>query len=124
MLGLFKKRKWQPTVLGQLQGSFHGLVVSLWNFPCNVDENTGKLAYSYPDFGVEFLEEFHAKVGDFKQVQEILNSHQKIMASIALRDYPPIQAELSGVSPTSKGQYYSDVADAIIAAFESKSLKP
>ena len=124
MFGLFKKRKWQQATLEKLRGNFQGLSVSLSNVPCRIDDISGVLSYPYPDFGAEFIGEFHRQIGAFEQVQEQLASHTTIMAIVSLRDYKPINVELCGTPPKSRQQYDSDVADAILAAFNEKGLKP
>ena len=125
MLGLFKRRHWKSEVIPELVGAYDGLTVVLRNFPCRVDLSDGTRKCPYPDFGAGFIYELtERQLGEFEQLRQILATGAEKTAYVRLRDLVPIEVRISGRAATRRDQFYSDLADALIVAFESHRIKP
>jgi hypothetical protein len=123
-MNLFKKRRWYEEILPAMVGSYSGLTVELAGVPCRTDEESREHRYRYSDFGFEFIEELHRQLGEFSTVRQALQANRSMSATVHVRDLPPISVRLSGAPPKSKKAYFSDLADALIDAFEKHGLKP
>jgi hypothetical protein len=125
MFGFFRRRDWKPEVLPQLEGSFAGLHVLIRNFPCLSDSSSGERKYRYGDFGSEFHAELiHRQLADFEHVRQILAAGARKTVLVRLRDLPTIQVEVQGRPSDKPAQFYSDLADAPIEAFQSQQVRP
>lgn len=125
MFDLFKRKNWQPEVLPEIKGTSNGLSVTLRNFPCRLDASSNTRTYRYSDFGTEFLSEINDRqLGEFKDIYPILTAGAVKTVLVRLRDLPPIEVSLSGRPDERKQQFYSDLADALIDAFEKQRIKP
>jgi hypothetical protein len=125
MFGLFERREWKPEVVPELKGSYKGLHVVLRNFSCLGDASDGKRKYPYPDFGSEFLSELtDRQLGDFDHVRQVLSADAGKTVYVRLRDLPAIEVQVTGRASSSRQQFYSDLADALIAAFDSHHIRP
>lgn len=125
MFGIFKRRNWKPQVIGDLSGTSNGISVLLRNFPCRVDDADGSRTYAYGDFGSEFLQELSDhQLGDFDLVNRTISSGAEKSVYVKLRDLAPFEVRVSGRITGKRDQFYSDLADALIEAFRSQSIKP
>jgi hypothetical protein len=125
MFGLFKRRERKPEVLPELKGSHNGLHVVLRNFSCLSDALDGERKYPYPDFGTEFLAELtDRQLGDFDHVRQFLSADAGKTVYVRLRDLPSIEVQVTGRVSSRREEFYSDLADALIAAFESHRIRP
>ena len=125
MLSFFKRREWKPEIVPELKGVYDGLNVVLHNFPCLVDASDGKRKYAYSDFGREFLAELaDRQLGDFEHVRQVLSAGAGKTAYVRLRDLDAIEVQVTGHVSPRREQFYSDLADALIAAFDAHRIKP
>lgn len=125
MFGIFKSRNWKPQVIGDLRGTSNGISVLLRNFPCRVEEADGSRTYAYDDFGAEFLQELSDRqLGDFDLVNRTISAGAEKSVYVKLRDLSPFEVRVSGRIAGKRDQFYSDLADALIAAFKSQSMEP
>lgn len=125
MIGMFKSRNWKPQVIGDLRGTSNGISVLLRNFPCRVDEADGSRTYAYDDFGAEFLQVLSGRqLGNFDLVDSTISSGAEKSVDVKLRDLSPFEVRVSGRTTGKRDQFYSDLADALIEAFRSQSIKP
>lgn len=125
MLSLFKRRDWKPEVLSELKRTNDGLTVVLRNFTCLIDTNAGKRKYPHLDFGAEFLLELtNRQLGDFEHVRRVLSAGAGKTAYVRLRDFGAIEVQVTGRASHRREQFYSDLADALIAAFDTHRIKP
>jgi hypothetical protein len=125
MFGLFKRREWKPEIVREMKGSYNGVHVVLRNFSCLSDASDGKRKYPYPDFGAEFLAELtERQLGDFDHVRQVLSADVGKTVYVRLRNLPAIEAQVSGRGSDSRQEFYSDLADALIAAFDSHRIGP
>ena len=125
MLSLFKRRNWKPDVVPELRGSHDGLNVVVRNLPCLLDPSDGKRKYPYSDFGAEFLGELtDGQLRDFEHIHQVLSSGGGKTVAVTLRDHSPIEVAISGRASEHRKTFYSDLADALISAFESHGIKP
>ena len=123
MFGLFKKKEWKPETLPRMVGTFGDICVVVSNFPCRVDKLSGKRTYAYSDFGCEFINELHNKLGEPEQLRRTVTAAGSKKVLVKLRNLPIFEVEIAGSIPSEKGQFYSDIADALIDAFRSQNIK-
>jgi len=124
MFGLFKRREWKPEVVSELKGSYNGLHVVLRNFSCLRDPSDGKRKYPYQNFGAEFLAELRDRqLGDFDLIRRVLSADAGKTAYVRLRDLPAIEVQVTGRASSRRDAFYSDLADALIAAFDSHRIR-
>ena len=125
MLGFFKQKKWMTESISELSGSFNGLQVIVNNLPCLRDPDSGSRKYIFKNFGFEFITELtEIQLGDHVNLTQLLNSGNTKTVYVSVRDLAPITVSLKGVPAQRKAEFYSDVADSLIAAFSSIGLKP
>lgn len=123
MLGLFSKRSWQHEVLEELRGSEGNLSVRLTTVPCLRDAASGDRKYPWSDFGHDLLFALHDAIGGAKHAHSRLNAGSSVVASIRLKQGPEIGVEISGKPNGSVRSFESDIADALISAFESRGVR-
>jgi len=80
--------------------------------------------YVSKDFGAEFISALHASLGDFEQLRRTLSATGSKKVFVKLRDAPRFQVEIVGSIAADKGKFYSDLADALIEAFEAQGIEP
>jgi len=124
MFGLFKRMEWESAILPQMKGVYGGIHVVISNLPYRLDRLRGKRTYAYPDFGAEFIDQLHSKLGDFEQLRRALAVSGSKTVFIELRELPEFQVEITGSISEKKRQFYSDIADALIEAFQSQGISP
>lgn len=125
MFRFFKRRDWKPELMPELKGSHNGLHVTLRNFSCLGDASDGRRKFAYPDFGSEFLAELaDRQLGDFDHVHQALSADAGKTVYVRLRDLPAIEVQLTGRAASRRREFYSDLADALIAAFDSCRIRP
>ena len=125
MFGFFKRRAWTSEVIASIRGSAAMLKVVVAPFPCRVDRASGDRTYAYAEFGSEFIDELSKiQLKDFADLKRILDSGNTRAVFISLRHLPPMRIEVSGSAGNSEHQFYSDLADALIDAFQSERIKP
>ena len=124
MLGLFKRRRWIEEVVPVANGAYGQLAVTIRNIPCRIDEASRDRKYRHGDFGHQFLNELHDQLGRFEDVRAKLAAGSVVNAIVELPSTPAISVELRGQASASKGQFYSDLADALLDAFKSIRLRP
>lgn len=125
MINLFKRRVWTPELISELQGSYEGLRVRIRGFPCLVDPTDGSRKFRYRDFGGEFLAELtDRQLGDVDALRADLSGGGTRTVWVQLRALVPIEVHLAGQPPSTVRGLRSDLADALIVAFESKGIKP
>jgi hypothetical protein len=124
MFGLFKRKDWQPDVIPLMTGAHDGLSVTVRNFPCLRDSATGSRTYRYPNFGSEFINGVAKELGDYQELRNVLDAKAGKTVVVVLPKLPAIEVSLMGSPSTSSRQLDSNLADAMIAAFESQGLKP
>jgi hypothetical protein len=125
MFGTSKPKDWRTELVPELSGAFNGLKVTLRNFPCLFDSDSNTRKYLYPDFGFEFITELsEEQLGDYENVIRVLNSGASKIVYVRVRGIPPIEVSVKGTPVKRKAQFYSDIADALIGAFDSKGIKP
>jgi hypothetical protein len=125
MLNYFKRREWKPQTMPELKGACNGLYVTLHNFPCLIDASDGKRKYAYANFGPEFLAELtDRQLSDFEHVRQVLSAGAGMTVQVRLRELGAIEVQVSGHVSARRGQFYCDLADALIAAFEAHGIKP
>ena len=84
-----------------------------------------KRNYPYPDFGSDFRHELmDVNLSDFDGLQRKLKSTGKIWVLIKIHNFDRITVEIESTPPTNKDQFYSDLADAILDAFEANEFYP
>jgi hypothetical protein len=120
---LFKVRSWRSDVLPLMAGAYEGLNVELKNVPCRTDEESNEHRYRYSNFGFEFITELHKQLGKFAAVHNALQNGESVSVSVSVGKLPPISVRVSGKPPESKRAYYSDLADALLDAFEKQGFK-
>jgi hypothetical protein len=124
MFSFFKRKEWPIESISELSGSYNGLHVSLRNFSCQREPNSGARRFAYQDFGFEFITELSERqLGNYSDVAQTLNSGGSIVVPVALRGLPPIEVTIQGHADK-KRAFYSDIADALLSAFGSKDIKP
>lgn len=111
-------------IIPEAHGSYGGLNVTIRNLPCRRDANTGERTFSYSNFGNDFLNGFHEQIGDFALVCAKLKTGAPARAYVTVSTHSPITVEVSGTPNSSKNQFDSDIADALIEAFKSIELRP
>ena len=124
MFSLFKRRDWKPELIPELQGSYAGLIVRIRNFPCLVDPADGSRRVRYRDFGGEFLAALTALLGDIHHLRADLSGGGTRTVQVRIRELAPIEIRLTGQPPSTVRAFHSDLADALVAALESKGTKP
>jgi hypothetical protein len=124
MLRLFKRRRWVEEIVPVASGTCDKLAVTLRNIPCLTDGATGDRKYRYGDFGHQFLNELHNQLEDFEDLRTKLGAGSGANAIVDLPSMPAVTVELRGIVNASKGQFYSDIADALLDAFKSIRLRP
>ena len=120
----FKVRSGRDDVLPLMAGAYKGLNVELKNVPCRTDEESNEHRYRYSDFGFEFITELHKQLGTLAAVSHALENGESASVPISVGNLPPISLRVSGKPPKSKRAYYSDLADALLDAFEKQGFKP
>ena len=123
MLGFFQRREWNPETLPELRGTYERLKVTVRNLPCLHDAKSETRRYAYPNFGSDFLLALHEQIGDFDLFCAKLNAGASAQAFVTLSSYSPIVVELAGTPNSSRRQFDSDLADALIDAFRSAKLR-
>ena len=123
MFGLFERREWNPETLPELRGSYGLLKVTVRNLPCLYDAKSETRKYAYPNFGNDFLLALHEQLGDFDLLCAKLKAGASAQAFVTLSSYSPIVVELTGTPNSSRRQFDSDLADALIEAFKSAKLR-
>jgi hypothetical protein len=123
MFALFKRREWVPETLAELKGSFAGLHVRMANVPCLREKEGTRCKFPYSDFGFEFLNRLHEQLGASDSLATRLNMGIPAKALIKLRSYPAMTVEIRGKASLDIGQFQSDIADALLAAFDSVELR-
>ena len=123
MFSWLKKRSWKPENLPELRGQEGHLVVRLTNLPCLRDEITGDRKYASPNFGHDFLMAFHDAIGGAQHAHPRLLAGSTITRVIRLPQHPAIGIELSGKPQDRLRRFDSDIADALINAFEAAGLR-
>ena len=125
MFGFLKKRVWISDVLPEMHGTAGGIQIVIRAFPCRLNPDTGERTYAYADFGVEFIEELsYRQLADFEQLRRSLASGVSKTVFIQLRDLSRFSVELKGPISSGHRPFYSDLADALIDAFQAKCIKP
>ncbi len=124
MLGWFKKRSWKPELLPELKGQEGHLIVRLTNLPCLRDDVTGDRKYIFTDFGYDFLMAFHEAIGGAKHAHSRLVAGSAITGDVRLPQQPRIGIEMHGKPHDRVRNFESDIADALINAYESAGLRP
>ena len=124
MLKLFKRRDWKPELIPELQGSYAGLTVRIRDFPCLADTADGSRKVRYRDFGGEFLAALTALLGEIDHLHADLSGGGKRTVQVRIRELAPIEIQLMGQPHSTVRAFHSDLADALIAALESKGIKP
>lgn len=124
MFDLFKRKQWQPDLVSEMKGTYEGLSVTVRNFSCLKDAASEARTYRYSNFGCEFIDGVHKNLGSYEELRNILRSGAGKTIIVNLPSLPAIQVSLSGLAPDSKRVFDSNLADALIAAFESEGIKP
>jgi hypothetical protein len=124
VLGIFKRRKWIPDVIPEMTGAYRNLKVVVRGMPCLKDEQGTTRKYAYYDFGAEFINELHTKLGRPDMLATQLNTGAPVHAMVVLKTYAPISVELRGKPDPKVDQFVSDIADVLIEAFKSADLRP
>lgn len=124
MFGLFKRKEWQPEVVAEMKGSHDGLSVTVRNFPCLRDAKSGSRTYRTPNFGSDFIHGLTKELGDYKDLRNLLGGGAGKTVIVTLPNLQAIHVSLFGSAPSSDRQLDSNLADALIAAFESQGIKP
>ncbi|MDR0672833.1 MAG: hypothetical protein LBF93_04045 [Zoogloeaceae bacterium] len=124
MFGWLRKRSWKPEVLPELTGKKSHLIVRLTNLPCLRDELTGDRKYAFSDFGHDILMTLHEAIGGMQHAHSRLVAGSTIITLVRLSQQPSIGVEISGRPNNSVRVFESDIADALINAFETVGLKP
>jgi hypothetical protein len=124
VLSWLKKKSWTPDVLPELTGQEGQLIVRLTNVPCLRDAITGSRKYARPDFGYDFLMAFYDAIGGAQQAHSRLLAGSTITTFVRLPQQSAIGVEMSGKPDDSVRVFESDIADALINAFESAGLRP
>ena len=123
MCGLFERREWKPETLPELRGSYGQLKVTVRNIPCLYHAKSGRRKYAYSAFGNDFLMALHEQLGDVDLLCAQLKTGASSQAFVTLSSYSPIVVELAGAPNSSRRQFDSDLADALIEAFKSAKLR-
>jgi hypothetical protein len=123
MLGLFNKKSWQHEVLEELRGSEGNLSVRLTTMPCLRHAASGDRKYAWSDFGHDLLLALHDAIGGAEHAHSRLSAGSSVAASIRLKQGPEIGVEISGKPSSSVRNFESDIADALISAFESRGIR-
>lgn len=124
MFGLFKRKEWQPEVVAEMKGSHDGLSITVHNFPCLRDTVSGSRTYRTPTFGNDFILGVTQKLGDYSDLRGLLGAGAGKTIVVTLPNLPAIQVSLMGSTPSTDRQLNSNLADALIVAFESQGIKP
>lgn len=112
-------------VVPEMHGTYEGLSVVLRNFPCLVDSSNKKRKYRYSAFGNEFLTELtEHQLGTFEKLSALLAAGDTKTVKVQLRDLGAIEVQLAARTARPARQFYSDLADALIVAFDSERIKP
>ena len=124
MLGLFKRKDWQPGVVADMKGRHDGLSVTVRNFPCLQDAKSGSRTYRTSNFGSDFIDAVSRELGDYRDLRKLLGAGAGKTVVVTLPNLPAIQVSLFGSAPSTDRQLDSNLKDALIVAFESKGIKP
>ena len=120
----FRKRQWADEVLEELNGKYGAISIVLKNFPCRVDQSSNERRFSYPEFGQELISTLmNRELQNLDQLRQTIAFGSSKSVSVKLRDLPTIGITVSGTPSSSDRQFQSDIADALIAAFESKNIR-
>ena len=123
MLTWFKKRAWEPETLSELKGQEGHLIVRLTNLPCLRDRITGDRKHVFRGFGHDFLMAFHDAIGGAQHAHTRLLAGSTITSVVRLPQQPVIGIELSGKPNDRVRTFASDIADALINAFEAAGVR-
>jgi hypothetical protein len=118
-----KKRSWKPEILPELTGQEGQLIVRLTDVPCLRDEMTGDRKYAFSDFGHNFLIALHDAIGGAQPAHYRLLAGSTIKTLVRLPQRQAIRVEMSGRPNSSVRVFESDIADALISAFETAGLR-
>lgn len=124
MFGLFKRKEWQPEVVAEMKGSHDGLYITVRNFPCLRDAKSGSRTYRTPTFGNDFILGVTQELGDYSDLRGLLGAGAGKTVVVNLPSLPAIQVSVMGSAPSTDRQLDSNLADALIVAFESQDIKP
>lgn len=124
MFGRIKRKDYGPEVIPTMQGSFDGLKVTMHNFPCLREPVSEARTFAFPDFGRKLIDAVVKDLGQFDELQKVLNGGAGKTVVMKLHDLAPFEVSVAGKCSDSDRQFQSDLGDALIAAFESKSIKP
>jgi hypothetical protein len=124
MFGLFKRKEWQPEVVTEMKGAHDGLSVTVRDFPCLLDPNSGSRTYRTPNFGNDFIVGVTKELGDYSELRSLLAAGAEKTVIVNLVGLPSIRVSVIGLAPTSDRQLESDLADALIVALDSQGIKP
>ena len=125
MLGLFRKKDWVEDRLERLEGSSDTVRVAISNFPFRTDKGSGARRFVPNDFGNRFITELTERaLPPYESLAPMLAAGTPVRAHLQLPGLPLIQVEVSGSAPISAKRFYSDLADALLDAFEKQKIKP
>ncbi|MBK9307455.1 MAG: hypothetical protein IPM58_10300 [Nitrospira sp.] len=74
---------------------------------------------------MEFIEDLSDRQrGDFEHLRKFLSYGAGKPASVRVRNHPGIEVQVTGCGSASEREFYLDLADAVIAAFDSHGIQP
>ena len=122
---MFRKKEWIDETLSVISGNQGDLHVAIHSFPFRKEKHGGRWRYRYRNFGNDFLRELTEKqLPDFETIVATLTQGKIIEASVRVGGLPEIIVEIQGRPSSYKQQFFSDLADAIIDAFNKNGIKP
>jgi hypothetical protein len=122
---IWKKKEWLLETLPAISGKQAGLQVTVYNFPCRKEKGKEHRKYPYADFGAEFIDALMNKqLADFSTISAALTCGESVEVSVRLRELPAMRVVIQGRPHPHENQFSSDVADALIDAFNKSGIKP
>jgi hypothetical protein len=125
MLTLFKNKEWIDETLSVISGNAADLHVTIYEFPCRKEKHGDRCHYRYRNFGNDFINELSERqLSDYTAVASTLTEGRSVRVPVKVGGLPEIIVEIQGHASPRKNEFYSDLADAIIDAFNKNGIKP
>ncbi len=121
---MFKTKEWKICYLSEIIGCSKDVQIIFRNLPCKIDTSSDRKKYPYNDFGCELYEALVGqKLGDFPQINRRFELNGEINETIALKDYPNIEVELTLKGVIDDKTFYYEVGEAMTDALSKAGIK-
>lgn len=120
MFSFLKKRNWQEGKTSFI-GTNDNVRVHFEDFPILKDEESGKKKEFYPDFNGAFLEDLTKQIGDYDDIKDKTGSSLNYQVNLNKAPAFSVRVEIMGQSKNDR-EFFNDLANAIIAGFESQDI--